>query len=393
MSYEIGTTALPDFGIRFLSDFWEDKYLKKYIPNGGSKVKFVTGQGGSGKTHFLKLMSASAREMNYQVVQFSARSVWLHDFKSIYMEILKQCDLMECLRGCSQKIIGEMGYRVEEIPEGMTFLDYLASEGMADALTRRELREQLKKMFLDNPLLDNNFAIACSRLTGSLLGHPVLEESNKALLLSWLSCEPSVKLTQLRPLGLSPSKITKYNARHMLRSLAEVVRLGGFSGLFVTIDELEILISGSSLEELHYTKVKREDTYESIRQLIDDIDSMHNIMFVFAFHRDLMDNKNAGIKSYQALWMRIQNEVSGEHFNRFADIVDLDRLAVQEYTPQVLVEISESLAQSMQSFSVVPITKQQAEEILKQVKIGVGSVPKLIYNTMTEGETYVTEKS
>ena len=53
----------------------------------------------------------------------------------------------------------------------------------------------------------------------------------------------------------------------MLRSLAEVVRMGGFSGLFIAVDNMEILVSRSSLELVHYTKMKREDTYESIRQL------------------------------------------------------------------------------------------------------------------------------
>ena len=35
---------------------------------------------------------------------------------------------------------------------------------------------------------------------------------------------------------------------------------------------------------------------------------MKNIMFVFAFERELLDHDSAGLKSYQALWMRIQNE-------------------------------------------------------------------------------------
>ena len=130
----------------------------------------------------------------------------------------------------------------------------------------------------------------------------------------------------------------------MLRSLAEIIRMGGSSGLFIAIDNLEILISRSSLEPIHYTKMKREDTYESIRQLIDDIDSMKNIMFVYAFDRELIDNENTGLKSYQALWMRIQNEIVGERFNRFSDMVDMDRFAAQEYTPDIIVSISESLA-------------------------------------------------
>lgn len=78
-------------------------------------------------------------------------------------------------------------------------------------------------------------ALACSLLTGSILGHPLLEEQNQELLLSWLRADRTVKLALLRSLGLSPSRITRYNARHMLRSLSEILHMGGKSGLFVTI--------------------------------------------------------------------------------------------------------------------------------------------------------------
>ncbi len=231
-------------------------------------------------------------------------------------------------------------------------------------------------------MLDNNFALACSMLTGSLLGYPILEEQNRELLLAWLEGDRTVKLAQLRAMGFYPARITKYNARHMLRSLAEVIRMGGHPGLFITVDDLEILISRSSLEPVHYTKMKREDTYESIRQLIDDIDSMKNVMFVYAFDRSLIDEENTGLKSYQALWMRIQNEIVGERFNRFADMVDLDRLAVQEYTPQVIMEMSALLAERRQNAAALDLEK--AEEILRQAKNGAVGVPQLICAAMQE---------
>ena len=44
-------------GIDFITDFWRDKYLREYISAGGSKIKFITGQRGSGKTHLLHLLS------------------------------------------------------------------------------------------------------------------------------------------------------------------------------------------------------------------------------------------------------------------------------------------------------------------------------------------------
>lgn len=160
--------------------------------------------------------------------------------------------------------------------------------------------------------------------------------------------------------------------------------MGGYSGLFIAIDDLEILTSRSSLEPVHYTKMKREDTYESIRQLIDDIDSMKNIFFVYAFDRELADNENAGLKSYQALWMRIQNEVTGERFNRFSDMVDLDRMAMQEYTPEIIQEISRSLVRAQDNFTLSPVDEQTAREITAQAKTGALGIPQLIINAMQE---------
>lgn len=218
---------MENCGIRFLTDFWEEKYLREYVREGGSKIKFVTGRPGSGKTYFLQLMTKLARKENYKTVNLSARDVWMHDFREIYIEIFRQCDIMDCLEAVSHYLIREMGFDAEEIPEGAKFIDYLSQIGQGDALTKREIRTQLKQIFLDNPMLDNNFALACSMLTGSVLGYPILEEQNKELLLAWLEGDRTIKLSQLRALGFYPSRITRYNARHMLRSLAEVIHMGG----------------------------------------------------------------------------------------------------------------------------------------------------------------------
>ncbi len=372
---------------RFLSDFWTEKYLREYIPLGGSKIKFVTGRVGSGKTFFLRLMRGIAERENFQTVSFSAKNVWLHDFKEIYAEIYSQCDIMGCLDRCARKIIENTGFNPDDIPEGFSFVDHLAQIDMNDALTKREIRSQLRSFFLDNPVLDNNFALACSMITGGILGHPVLESQNRELLLGWLKGDKTVKLSLLRALGLSPSRITKYNARNMLRSLSEIVRLSGMSGMFITIDDLETLLVRSSMEELHYTKIKREDTYESIRQMVDDIDTMTHIMFVFAFDRAMIDDEKSGFKSYQALWMRIQNEVTGQRFNRFADIVDLDLMAAQEYDVQALLEISRGIAE--QENLLKAIGAEQAKGIIAQARIGAVGIPGLVRQAMLGGSDNV----
>ncbi|MBQ9009949.1 MAG: DUF2791 family P-loop domain-containing protein [Clostridia bacterium] len=374
-------------GVQFLSDFWSRHYLDQYIREGGSKIKFVTGRPGCGKTHLLHAMEEMARQKGYKVASVSAAKTWLHDFSLIYLEVLRQVSITEILVACANSIVRNMGYDPAEIPEGMTFIDYLSQQGMADAIQRRELRVQLKEMFLDNPLLDNNFALSCSLITGGILGHPVLEDANRDLLLGYLHGEPGIKTALLRSLGLSPEKLTRYNARHMLRSLSEVIRLGGSPGLLVTVDQMDVMLNRSGMQELHYTTVRRQDTYESIRLLIDDIDTMHNVMFVFAFDRDLLDTPKVGIMSYSALMMRIQNEILSERFNCFADIANLDDLARQQYDVPTVLRMAEKLAQylSERGCQTYTLTQEQAEKLIHQAGSGTVGLPRLVNRAVLMG--------
>ncbi len=372
--------------LSFLLDFWNENYLKEYINLGGSKIKFLTGRKGSGKTFALQQLSGMAVEQGYIPVSFSAKDVWLYDFKEIYLEILRQADIEQRLKECGNQLIEGMGYDPIEIPEGRTFVDWLASRKEGDALTNRAIRDNLRQMFLKNPLLDYNFASICSILTAGYLGHPSLDDASREILFGWMSADKSVKASALKAMGLASNRITKNNARHMLRSLAEIIHQSGHAGLFITIDDLDILQDNSGLEEKHYTKTRRDDTYESIRELIDDIDSMHHIMFVFAFDRSLIDNEKSGLKSYQALWMRIQNEVLASRFNRFTDIADLDQLALQIYDADYIQKISRKLAEQMEQrnepFEL--LSEAQANEIKEQLPFGSFGIMKLIEDKMQE---------
>jgi hypothetical protein len=371
-------------GLPALADFWQKHYLDNYIRQGGSKIKFLTGGPGSGKSHCLELLACRAARAGYVTVSFSAGDVGLHDFKSFYVATLRGCDMDALLTRCADRVITEMGFRPEDVPEGTTFFDCLAAHGQMDPLTRREMRRQIGELFLKNPLMDSNFARACALLTGSALGHPPLEPHNKTMLFQWLCGEPEAKLSELRKLGLSPVRITKTNARHMLRSLCECIRLAGHTGLFIAVDNLDALISKSSLQEIHYTKLRREDTYESIRELIDEIDTLRHIMVFFAFGRALMEDETAGLTSYQALWMRLQNEIRSERFNRFADIADLDVFARQAYSPEALCEMSARLARALDAAAVGPITPETAATLVENARYSHTSLP-LQVSRLTRG--------
>ena len=330
-------------GIDFLADFWYEHYLSEYIPSGGSKIKFVTGRTGTGKTLLLDLLTLKARELGYVTVNLSARNFMLNDFREVYLEILNHVDLQAVFDALAKRCIEELGVDVSGKPENISFTDYLVNRGEMDAIIRMQIRDFLRTNFLHHPLMDNNFGLCCSIMVGDRLGHPSSDDVTKDIVMGWLHSDKTQKLATIKAVGLAPYKITRFNARHLLRSLAVLVHLAGYPGILVTIDHLDTILNLSGLDEMKYTPKRRMDTYESIRQLIDDIDSLHNIMFVYAFDRELMDNGKIGIPSYSALMMRIQNEIQSDRFNRFTDIANLDKLAQQEYTAEKLVEMTKRM--------------------------------------------------
>jgi len=367
-------------GLQPFVRFFDEQYLSSYIACGGSKIKFVTGKPGSGKTHFIELLSAAASDRGFSVVNLSAREMWLHDFKDIYSEIFNRCDLLRCLRACAGHIAASLGVEASSIAEGTTLSDYLSASGEFDALTKREIRNQLQKMFLRNPLIDNNFAAACSLITGGLLGHPSLEEPNRDQLLAWMSGSRDTNLAAVRKMGLSPTKVTKYNARHMLRSLIEVLRLAGIPGLLVIIDHVDILLGPGAMDTIRYTKLKRDDTYQNIRELIDEIDTLKNIMFIYAFDRKLIDDTQSGIKSYNALWLRIQNEIVSNAFNQFTDIIDMDTLGKHIFTEETLTDMSHRFANVINTVfdEAVPIDQAKAGELMANAPFAQTSLPRQV---------------
>ncbi len=100
-----------------------------------------------------------------------------------------------------------------------------------------------------------------------------------------------------------------------------------------------------------------------------------------------MDDDRWGLKSYPALWMRIQNEIEGERFNRFADIVDLDRLVDEVYTPDKIVEMSTRLARLINRYDegARPLSLSTAEELYARARFGKVSLPRRVILSTLQG--------
>ena len=336
------------------------------------------GKKGSGKTHLLALMSADAEEEGFLSICLDAQSILLSDMTNLYLALYRSIDFEDLSSRIAQSIMRSLGYDYN-MEEGKSAMDWLSDRGEQSVMARQELRSEVRRSITSNKELDHNFAQILSLKVSEKLGILTLDEELDSLSDDWLNAEKSVKVAKLRSFGLAGYKINKTNARRMLKSLGEAVHIAGYTGLFVSLDNLQNIVSTSSLEEVKYTKMKRDDAYEVIRQLIDDIDVFRYFFLILSFDRILVDHEKWGMKSYQALWLRVQNEIVSGRVNLYNDLLDLDKINPEILVPQSVMEMSHRLTELFRSenFSAHEVTREEAEAILKESKFGSVSIPLL----------------
>ncbi len=366
-------------GLDKVSSFIKKEYFDTYIANGGSKIKFVTGKKGAGKSHLMKLMSFDAKDSGFVTVELDSRELLLSDLTNLYLAIFKSLDFEDLVRKSAVNMVNSIGYDYSE-NSGKSFSSWLGDRGELSFYSKTEIRAGLRKFYQENPNFDYNFAQILSLLASASLGTLKLDKETTDVVTRWLNADKTIKVSALRSLGLAGYRINKFNARYLIRSLSELVHLAGYSGLYVSIDNTESMISSSSLNPVKYTKMRRDDGYEAIRELIDDIDTFRYFFLVFGFDRSLIDNEKCGFKSYQALWLRIQNEIVSKRVNLYTDLLDLDKINTSIYSEDSILDMSKRLTSLFSSYdiSAVPMTGEDAERLMKESKYGGTSLPLLV---------------
>ena len=93
-----------------------------------------------------------------------------------------------------------------------------------------------------------------------------------------------------------------------------------------------------------------------------------------------MDDENIGMKTYQALWLRVQNEIVSVRFNKFADILDLDQYAQEYYTEEVLTEMSEKAAEELAASGrqARALGRDEISDLMDRARFGGIGLPGLV---------------
>ena len=303
-----------------IAAFWRDQYLRSYVAEGGSAVKWLRGREGSGKSRLLAEMRRIAAAEGYLTASVSAREVLIGRFDDLYRAILADLSLESIAQRFAIEAARRAGAPDFRPGEDGDLETHLILRGRPQEAIAADLAASLDFLYAERNI-GSPVATALRHLCAPLLrpgGDQALAHQETAA--AWMA-GGKVSATQRRRAGIGMA-IDRYGAREILRSLLYANRLVGGKGLLVAIDDMEALLGGEG--QLRYTPLRRDDAFEAIRELIDEGAGMPGLFVLFAGRPEIFSDERAGLGSYAALAMRVEPEVEADRPNPFEDLQDLD---------------------------------------------------------------------
>ncbi len=191
----------------------------------------------------------------------------------------------------------------------MTFRDVAAFNGIDERLLRRELNRWMTEEVMRDRAMSQDFRIAMTRLCLTRLEPADTNAGVTAPVIEWLRGELRA-IGALRQTGIA-TKITRHNARAMLRSLCRWLRLCGRKGICITLDIRQVLHAVTApADGLRYTPAAVIDAFEVLRQLIDDGEAFQGL-FAIVLADDALtgEDPKRSLTAYLALKMRVADDV------------------------------------------------------------------------------------
>ncbi|HBH51096.1 MAG TPA: ATP-binding protein [Planctomycetaceae bacterium] len=289
------------------------------IASGGATCRFIIGRFGSGKTFFLHLLKTVALQKRFVVVEADITTDRrLHgtagQARALYSELLHRLGTRAkpeggALANLVERWVGDVDGVVRE-------------KGGTDADVRRELLQRLKP--LHELVSGFDFANVIAKYFD---GYLTEDDQLRQAALRWLRGEYATKTEARQELGVR-TIIEDDTVYDSLKLLAEFVRMAGYAGLLVSIDELVVLSHRLN------NSIARNNNYEALLRIFNDCvqGRASGIGFLFAGTPESLEDRRRGIFSYEALATRLASnrfsEAGGRDLN--APVVRLDNLTAED---------------------------------------------------------------
>jgi hypothetical protein len=292
-------------------------------------VRFIRARYGGGKTHFLRCMQSEAKARNWATayVLLKHGEVELDKFNTIVAEIGDKLELPDSRRGLLallQKALIGIAKRNGYDPAGP--MSFKTRERAQRAVLRFGQEHGLGYQFnlalqvCMYALLENDELLMAQFANWFAGGSATLTVDPNELSSSPNQPKTKASRTVLKPLGLG-------DAEQLLRLFALLVDEAGYNGLYLAIDEVELIAGQPSR--------RRNNSFQTLRTLVDQNDE--NLMppstcLYLAATPDMFENPDL-FPRYKALQDRIEElpSLTGKkEINYRAPVVNLDATELGE---------------------------------------------------------------
>lgn len=282
-------------------------------------IRFIIGRYGSGKSFFLNLSRSVALEQKLVVIQADITpDRRLHSSNGQARQLFA-----ELMHNMSTKAKPEGGAMVSVVEKWISDLDFsLREEGKDQTEITKSIYHRLTP--LQDLVSGYDFA---TTLTKYYEGYCSQNEILQSSAIRWLSGEYITKTEAYKDLGVR-TIITDSTIYDYLKLWGKFVRMAGYQGLFINIDELGVLS-----HRLNNSQA-RNSNYEMILRILNDSlqGNVRNIGFMFAGIEEFLLDKRRGLMSYEALARRLSdNEFAQDGRKDFSGpVIHLENLTPED---------------------------------------------------------------
>ena len=274
-----------------------DELLKDVnrIADGGSAIRFIIGEYGSGKTFFLSLVGAIALEKGLVVASADlGPDRRLHatggQARNLYAEMMRN-----------------LATRTKPAGGGLaSVVERFVSQAMRESEDSRQTVDEVIRMRLRHlEDLTGGFDFA-EVIRQYWKGYNEANDDLQTSALQWLRAEFSTRTDARKALGVR-TIITDASFYDNLKLMAVFVREAGYNGLVVSLDEMVNLYKLSSTRA-------RNSNYEQLLRILNDVlqGTASHIGFVFGGTPDFLMSTRRGLYSYEALQSRLAQNTFAE---------------------------------------------------------------------------------
>jgi len=289
----------------------EREYLTDFIVAGGGAVKLVVGD-----DHQLevvaRVLDLLSERHGLDYVAIDAVTTRVHMIQDVFFAIAGALDWDAMAQRFVESLFAGKGYEWPRPGKAAPIQDVAERNRLDVTLLRRDFRQWLTAEVMHDTEMTQDFRIAMTQLCLKRLEPEDTQLGITPPLLQWLRGE-------LRRVGalkqtLVTTRITRHNARAMLRSLCRWLRRSGRQGLCAVLDIRQLGRSGAAIGDgIRYSPGAVLDAFEVLRQLIDDSENFGGLLLVVLADQSLIgDDAKRSLDAYLALKMRVWSDVRPE---------------------------------------------------------------------------------